>query len=177
MARRPSPARQTLVALFEPGTPLEPGLERCRALGVPDESLDVLSTIPLSHPHAQLPARFPLHRWAVIGGIGGLLSGLALAGGTALLYPLNTGGFPIVAPPVVGLMAFEGMMLFAVLLTFLAMVHRLRRTDHAPLDPRIDDGMIGLSILMGDGTPPVGALQQALLETGARQVIQVPLEA
>ncbi len=173
MEPRPNHAAQTLVGLFEPGAPLGPALERCMALGIPESSLRVLSTVPLSRPLALQTMRPALHHWTLLGGIIGLLSGMALAAGTALLYPLNTGNFPIVAPPVIGLVAYESMMLSAVFLTFVAMAREIRRERPAPNVPEIDDGLIGLSIVPTGDSFPIAALRSALLEAGAMKVVQI----
>jgi hypothetical protein len=172
MEPRLNRAPKLLIGLYEPGAPLTNALNRCRVLGVPDSALDVLTTIPLSYPLAQQPSALPLHRWAFIGGLLGLLTGIALTAGTALLYPIKTGGMPIVAPPVVGLIAYEGMMLGAILLTFVVMLRRIHQTAHLPQHEKIDDGLIGLSIEVGDGAPPIDALRRALEDTGACEIIQ-----
>lgn len=171
MARRRNPAT-ALLGLFEAETPLAPALKRCRALGVPEQSLQVLSTLPLAERLGHRPQPIPLHRWTLGGGALGLVLGVALAAGTALLYPLKTGGLPIVAPPVVGLIAFEGMMLMAILFTFFSMVWTIRQDTGAESHPSIHEGMIGLAIVSGDGLPPLGMLRQALLQSGAREVVR-----
>jgi hypothetical protein len=172
MGPRPNHAPTTLIGLFKHGTPITQVLDRCRSLGVPDSALDVLSTIPLSYPHAQQASALPLHRWTLGGGLLGLCLGVALAAGTALLYPLQTGGLSIVARPVVGLIAYEGMMLMAIVMTFLAMMRRVRQTARRPHDARIDEGFIGLSIALDDQAPPIDQLRSVLEEAGAREVVE-----
>lgn len=170
MERPPSHAAKVLLALFEAGAPLERALERLRALGVPDQALDVLSTLPLSQAPGHQPSAVPLHRWTLAGGVLGLLFGAGLAAGTSLMYPLQTGGLSIVAPPVMALIGYEGMMLGAMLLTVLVMARRIHRLRHVPHEPRVHDGVIGVSIMLGDHMPPATVLRGALQEAGALEV-------
>jgi mono/diheme cytochrome c family protein len=68
----------------------------------------------------------PLYAITVAAGIVGILVGIAVAGGTAALYPIPTGGKPIVARPVVAIIAYETMMLVAIVTTFVVALIRVR---------------------------------------------------
>jgi hypothetical protein len=84
----------------------------------------------------------------VVGGaLAGALGGLALAVVTARLYPLDTGGMPIVAWLPVGIVTYESMMLLAVLFTvggLLLETRMLRRVPSPVRDyaRRVSDGEI-----------------------------------
>ncbi|MHB9091572.1 MAG: quinol:electron acceptor oxidoreductase subunit ActD, partial [Chloroflexota bacterium] len=89
--------------------------------GFAKDRIQVLSSVPYPHgafATAQAPSWIPA--FSALGGIGGIMVGLAFAAGTALLYPLTTGGKPVVAWPTVGVITYEFMMLSAILLTVLA---------------------------------------------------------
>src|SRR5581483_4760282 len=77
---------------------------------------------------APLPAarRIPLYAITVAAGVVGIVVGIAVAGGTAALYPIPTGGKPIVARPVVAIVAYETMMLVAIVATFVVALVRVR---------------------------------------------------
>ncbi|MDR4493463.1 MAG: quinol:electron acceptor oxidoreductase subunit ActD [Nitrospirales bacterium] len=118
------------------------------------------------------PVRFPLHRITVIGGIIGIGVGIFFAAGTALLFPLVTGGKPIVSIPVVGIISYETMMLMAIVMTFLATTVKIAFIEQSglPNDPRIDEGAIGLSIQVGKDSATAQAISCILQEAGASEV-------
>jgi mono/diheme cytochrome c family protein len=167
----------TLVALFALSTPLKPVVEELRLVGVPLESIEVISPLPLQGIEVSRPPRMPLHRLTILGGLAGIGLGIFFTVGTALFYPLMTGGKPIVAPPVVGIIAFENMMLLAIVTTFVALVLRLRVTGRpGPRDPRIDDGAVALSIDMGARVARPAVVQTLLNEAGALKITSLVKE-
>jgi len=78
----------------------------------------------------QRDAKVPLAMLA--GGIGGALAGFAMAAGLSLDYPLRIGGRPLVAVPAFVMVAFELMVLGAVLagIVTLFVANRLPRLHH-----------------------------------------------
>ncbi|MCC2641389.1 MAG: actE, partial [Nitrospira sp.] len=121
---------------------------------------------------AGLP-RIPLYALTMMGGVAGIGVGFFLAAGTALLYPIMTGGKPFVAPPVVGIISFETMMLLAIVTTFVAMVFRLKQggSSASARDPRIDDGAIAVSIRMDGEDSQPAAVEALLKEAGAFEIM------
>ncbi len=161
----------TLVALFTLATPLKPVLEQLRQVGVPMESIEVTSPLPLRGIEVSRPPRIPLHRLTILGGLAGIGLGIFFTVGTALFYPLMTGGKPIVAPPVVGIIAFENMMLLAIVTTFVVMLLRLRvRRRPALRNAEIDDGAVALSIDMDARAARPAVIHTLLKEAGAFQI-------
>lgn len=136
----------TVLALFEPSGYPESLVDELRNAGVREDAVEVLSPLPIHETALLRPIRVPLHLIAIIAGLLGIGLGVMVTAGTALLYPIVTGAKPIVAPPVVGIIAFETMMLVAIVTTFAAMLIRLRSESRnaAEHDPRIDDGLIGV---------------------------------
>ncbi len=168
----------TLVALFERSTPVKPLVEKLQRAGVPLDRIEIMSGLPLHGMPAAGSFRIPLYVLTMMGGFTGIGVGLFFAAGTALFYPIMTGGKPLVAPPVVGIVSFETMMLLAIVTTFVAMVIRLKPGGRrAPArDPRIDDGAIAVSIQM-DGEDALPAAVNALLrEAGAFEIKPVGKE-
>lgn len=162
----------TVFALFDPSTALDPVVEKLQKAGVPEEAIDVASPLPLHGVPLRRPHRIPLYVITLIAGVVGIGVGIFFAGGTAVLYPLMTGGKPIVAPPVVGIISFETMMLLAIITTFAAMVIRLRSAHRATaLDhPDIDEGFLGISVALNAKDPRTEAVVKLFEQCGAKKV-------
>jgi hypothetical protein len=162
-------SRQVLVALFGSATPLTPVLEKLRRAGLPVDGLDVVSSFPLRGMGPIPPGNRSLYLIAIVAGLVGIGIGFFFAGGTALLYPLVTGGKAIVSIPVVAIISYETMMLLAVVLTFIAMVVKIRRARPTiPPDPRIGDA-ISIAVRLDDGARKE-AIATLLREAGAIEV-------
>ncbi|MFQ5596509.1 MAG: quinol:electron acceptor oxidoreductase subunit ActD [Nitrospiria bacterium] len=65
----------------------------------------------------------PIGKFTLFGAIVGLTAGLLLSGGTAVLYPIQTGGMPILSLPAIGIISFEIMVLFSLLSTVLGFLY------------------------------------------------------
>lgn len=119
-----------------------------------DAEIDVLSSIPLPPAALGLHERetFPQAVLSVGMGALGTLLGFLLAGGTAWLYPLPTGGKPIIAMPTVGVIMYEMTMLCAIWTAFFGTLLFFRgwQTQHLPFDPRVANGAIALVIAPAD---------------------------
>ncbi|HBP89609.1 MAG: DUF3341 domain-containing protein [Nitrospira sp.] len=163
---------QVVVGLFDPTIPLSPVLDQLRCEGIPDYRMTVISPFPLGNILINGPVRFPLHRITIISGLFGIGIGVCLSAGTALLYPLATGGKPIVSIPVVGIISFETMMLMAIIGTFMAMMIRIGFMQQSDLShfPRTVEGAVGLSIHLGDETAKAQAISSLLQKAGAADV-------
>ena len=162
----------TVLAVFEPSSSLETLVGALRKTGVPPNAIEVISPLPLHEASFQRPVRIPLYVMTIIAGVVGIGVGVFFAAGTALLYPIVTGGKPIVAPPVVGIISFETMMLLAIVTTFVTMVVRLRPGHQRDVhrDPRVDDGAIAISVKLDRDDPRRGAIETLFKESGAREV-------
>ncbi len=161
-----------VLALFEPSGYPESLIDGLRNAGVREDAVEVLSPLPLHEAALLRPAGVPLHLIAIIAGLLGIGLGVMVAAGTALLYPIVTGGKPIVAPPVVGIIAFEMMMLVAIVTTFATMLIRVRsesRND-AERDPRIDDGLIEVVLSLSQDSARLEAVQALLQQAGALDI-------
>jgi mono/diheme cytochrome c family protein len=162
----------TVQALFEPSVYLESLVAKLRDAGVSEDAVEVLSPLPLHKAALLRPARVPLHRITIIGGLVGIGLGVMIAGGTAILYPIVTGGKPIVAPPVLGIIAFETMMLVAIVTTFAAMLIRLRSKSWNAVErePRIDDGLIEVILSLPPNSVRLETVQAILQQAGALDI-------
>ncbi len=160
------PQAREISALLRPGADMSSIIARLQQSGVRREDIAVCSPLPLEH--VSPAATFPLVPYliTIAAGLVGIGVGLFFAGGTAVLYPIETGGKAIVAAPVVGIISYETMMLLAVLATFLTMIVRIVREQGraSTRDMRVDDGMVRIIVPLvplGAETVLTGILEQA----------------
>lgn len=116
--------------------------------------IELLSSVPYPPGTVGLPeTRTQDQIWFSTGmGALGTLAGFLLAGGTAWLYKLPTGGKPIIAMPSVGVIMYETTMLFAIWTAFFGALIFFKgwHTRRLPNDPRIATGAIGLLVVVAD---------------------------
>src|SRR3569832_2284594 len=103
-----SNGREIVFALFPPAAPIKQVLDRLKKMDVPERQVELSSTFPMmALPIGVGWGRFQLYHVTLIAGAIGILFGILLAGGTMAIYPLRTGGKPIVPIPIVGIVSFE----------------------------------------------------------------------
>lgn len=117
---------------------------------------DVRAAMPAPFPAllAALGPPSPLGLATYVGGALGILSGFALCIGTALAWPIVTGGKEIVTLPPYVVIAFELCVLLGGLGTVFELWTRIghgRRRDPLPIDPRFSNDRIGLFVRGADG--------------------------
>ena len=148
------------------------GLKRA---GIPSRDITVVSGEPFeafefSHrDHSMI-----LFRVALLGGLIGFASAVALVVGTERAWPLVTGGMPIVAwyPNLV--IIFEMTMLGAIVTTVVALLvtAKLPHFGKSLYDPAVSDG----KILVGVGGPShADAVRDSLAVSGASAVKTIEL--
>lgn len=165
--------KRVVFGLFEPKTPMRPILDRLNEMKFAAGTVEISSAVPiLAQPVGVGWGRLHLFHVTMIAGTVGILFGILLTAGTALLYPLRTGGKPIVSPSIVGIISFEMMMLFAIVTTFAAMAVKIVRSRRAGVgyDPRIDEGFIGISVRVDRDDPRSGPVRDLFQEAGAVEV-------
>ena len=135
--------------------------------GISHDQVAVLSTVP----HESSGTTMGLHRVTIIAGLVGLAVGLFLSAGTALLYQIKTGGKPIVSWPVVGIISYEVMMLFAIVSTFIAMAVRIHRTARTcPSAGTLQEGRTRLVVKVDQRPEHIQAVVHALEQVGVREI-------
>jgi mono/diheme cytochrome c family protein len=145
---------------------------RIRQAGVPQEQIHVLSPLPLSSRASDRIAGMPLYGFTIAAGLLGIGVGIFFAAGTAMMYPLFTGGKPIVAPLIVGIISYETMMLLAIVTTFVVLLLRIKTTNaeiHSR-DARIDDGRIAVVVHVPLFGQIASIVQDAMEQAGALDV-------
>lgn len=147
-------AEVQILGLFHEATPTADTLAQLRQLGVADDKIMVMSSIPYSAEVLGRPR--PRRRVALIallGAVHGLLLGLILTVGLFLLYPIVQGGQPIVPIPPTLIVLFETTMLGTMVFTFFGLLGENRFPAFKPqvYDPRITEGHIGVLIEVAPG--------------------------
>ena len=102
----------------------------------------------------------------------GVVGGFALCIGTALAWPLMTGGKPIVSIPPFVIIAFELSVLVGAGVNLAALAvsaGRGRRTRAVPYDPRFSADRIGVFVVGGD----TAGEERIMRENGAEEVRRV----
>lgn len=137
-----------LLAIFAPDADIGSLRLRLGEAGIRTEQIEVLTPIPLAARGDAAIHPFWPYGITIAAGLVGIAVGVFFAAGTAALYPLPTGGKPIIAAPVVGIISYETMMLLAVVVTFLTAIVRIRRAQRMTVDreTRIDEGTMALSL-------------------------------
>jgi hypothetical protein len=128
---RPQPRLYGLVAEFDRPEALLEAARRAHAEGF--REVEAFSPFPVDGVAEALGFRERhLALITLAGGVLGAVSGYGLQIYTNLDFPLNVGGRPLIAPPAFTLIAFELMVLFAVLSCIGAMLlaNRLPRLHH-----------------------------------------------
>jgi hypothetical protein len=169
----PNRDETTVLGLFADIDPAANALNRLQSEGKrTDQDLMVLSSVPF--PEGVLEAdhsKVRLPMMTVIFAVVGILTGILLAGGSAALYVLRTGGKPILAGPPIGIITYEIMMLFALSAAFFTALYEMRLPSWRArvYDPRIAEGLIGIATYCPDGEIATQA-EEILKSAGAVDV-------
>jgi Alternative complex III, ActD subunit len=102
---------------------------------IPPKNIEVLSGEPIHDVGASVSGKSRLPVFVLTGAVLGIAAGYGLAAATARLYPINTGGMPIVSPLPVGIVTYEMMMLMAILFTLAGMLWEGKLLRKQPRDP------------------------------------------
>ena len=128
--------------------------------------IEVISSEPIPELHPLMTGRSRLPAFVISGAVMGIVAGFLLAAGTAWLYPLNTGGMPVISLLPVGIVSYETMMMFAVLfgLAGLLIETRMARKTSVPSSERqaISDGEVLILVRVAAGTDAAGLKSAAL---------------
>lgn len=164
-----------VVGIFERPADAGRATHQLAARGFPDDSLTVMSSIPYpDEAFAGGHRRTPLPYISLAGAIAGLLLGVLLAAGTALAYPLATGGKPILWPPSIGVITYETTMLGAIVMTLVGflVLNRFPRRKPGIYDWRVGDGSIAV-VVPCQTEERAAVAEAALASAGAQDITRV----
>lgn len=143
--------RDTAVVMssFDEIEPTAAALERLRSLGIAEDEITVLSSLPyspniLGRPHVK--TRLPLI--GLVSALLGLGAGIFFTIITPHLYIIRVGGQPIVPVPPTALLLYEFIMLFLIVGTFGGFLVLNHFPDRRPeyYDPELTNGRISLIV-------------------------------
>jgi hypothetical protein len=129
------------------------------------KNIEVFSTEPIHDVGAAVSGKSRLPVFVLLGAALGIAAGYGLAAGTARLYPINTGGMPIVSPLPVGIVTYEMMMLMAILFTLAGMLWegkllRKQPRDHTGFTETLSDDEV-LIVVKGVSAEEAESLRAA----------------
>ena len=135
------------LALFVDIDPATQAIDKLREMGIPDQDMTIISSIPYSDKMLGRPMSWT--RVPAIGAVGffvGVVISLLLNFGTPWQYPIRVGNMPIYPVPTTLVLTFELAMLGLLAATFLGVIWESAFPSRGPRDyrPEISDGKIGL---------------------------------
>jgi hypothetical protein len=163
----------TVLGLFQEVKTAAEALRRLlEDVGSDRKDLMVLSSVPFPEGVLDVdrsPIRLPIV--TLVFALVGVGLGVLVAGGSAALYVLDTGGRPILSGPPIGIIAYEIMMVVALTATFFAALYELRLPSWRArvYDSRIAEGMIGIAVHCRS-EDAAGEAEALLVNTGAEIV-------
>lgn len=162
-----------LLAVFRDIDPAAAAVEKLRALGVPDDQMNVISGIPVTEAMLGRPRQWSnVPRLALGGSVGGFLIGAFFAFVTPYLYPypIAVGGQAFIPGPPTVVVLFEMTMLGMLVSTFVGVFLDSRFPSYAPREyvPEISDGRIAVFFRCPPGQER--ALRDAMKSLGAESV-------
>ena len=166
----------TLLAMFEGMEPAAEGVDELHKLGLDDDSLNVISGIPVKGIILGRPSAITyVSRIGMLGAILGMSLGIFLIYGIPYLYPLLVGGQPIFPVPQGFIITFEMTMLGLMGFSFLGMFVDSGFPSYTPKEyvPEISDGKI--AVLFSCPTDEQKKYVDAMTKSGAESVS--PVEA
>ncbi|NPA31528.1 MAG: DUF3341 domain-containing protein [Chloroflexi bacterium] len=166
---------QMYVAIFDDVERVPDALDALRQVGVTDEFIQVQSGVPYASSILGRPRVFTaVPKYGLVGAFLGFLSGLFFTHGTAALYPLYVGGFPLYSVPPSLVLLFELTMLGLLVATFIGvLVESLlppvvgKRVYH----PAVSDSAI--AVFFQTSRTLAAEARKALQAAGAQEVTEV----
>src|SRR5262245_61357490 len=163
---------KAIYGLYSDPDSAQHAVEELRRQGVPDRSITVITSQPYEEYEFSHRYKQTWTFWiAAGGGALGLLIGLTLAYMTATLWPIVTGGMPIVAwwPNII--IMFEMTMLGAILATVVSLLAMtgLPSTGFNLYDPQVSQGKIMVAVEEPSDVD-VARLERTFKGTGIQEV-------
>jgi mono/diheme cytochrome c family protein len=164
-------ANEVLLALFDDLDPVSHAMRQLRQMGVPDDRVTVMSSLPYhSQMLARPRARDRMSSVALLGAILGLVTAVSLLAAAFLLYPLVQGGQPVFPIPPSMIITIEVTLLGMMWTIFFGffVVNRLPAFGRPVYDGRITLGKIGI-VVRPDQAQTL-EVEKALREAGAEDL-------
>ena len=139
-------ADQAVLGLYQTPEAAADAVGNLQQAGIPQHDYEILSGVPYPEgTFGEPPVRHRLYVFPLIGAAIGFTLAVMEGVGTQLVYPMVTGGKPILSiPPII--IAYELTLLGAIIFTVIGIVFesRLPRPAVGLYDTRITEGLIGV---------------------------------
>lgn len=164
--------RQIYVALFDDVEHVPEALDLLRQKGISDEEIQIQSGVPYASSILGRPSIAPrVPKYGLVGAVLGFLAAAFVTHGTAWLYPLRVGGFPLFSMPPSYIPFFEFTMLGLLVFSFVGVFLegllppvKVKRVYH----PAVSDSAV--AIFFACDTQRAAELHQELIQQGAAKV-------
>jgi hypothetical protein len=136
-----------LMGLFQDVGRVADTLDKLREVGLADDDITVLSSVPYSHEMLGRPHKTAILPYiSLASAVAGLLVGIFYAGVTPNLYVIPVGGQPTVPAPPTAVLLYAFTMVFLIIGTFVGMLWLNGFPSFEPqyYDSKLPDGRIGL---------------------------------
>jgi Alternative complex III, ActD subunit len=162
----------SIYGLFPGPHSAERGMNALRDAGVPKDKIVVMASEPFEEYSFAQGEQTSIMGWiAVGGGVLGGITGFSIAWIAQSVYPLVTGGMPILAPWPTGIVTYEVTMMGAVLVTVIALLIGGRIPDWSQklYDPEISYGKVLIGVI-DPSDESRASLEERLRRAGAEKI-------
>jgi hypothetical protein len=164
-------SKLSMLGLYDNPDSAADALDALKEAGFDPNNFDVLTGTP--YPEGAFGEHVPQHRlfrFPLFGAIIGLTLSVFLTSTTQIVYPLVTGGKPILSIFAMLVIMYEMTMLSAVITTVIGILFESRLPDISMnvYDARITEGLIGVSLVCTSDKKELG--EKALNDNGAIEV-------
>ena len=163
--------QKSLLAVFSDLEPAADAIEQLRHLGIHEDSMNVISGIPVTEAMLGRPRQWTnVPRLAMGGALVGMVTGIFLAFMAPNMYTIKVGGQPFSPVPPAIIVIFELTMLLMLLSTFLGVFLDSYFPNYRPMQyvPEVSDGKI--AILIECPAADEAKIMDAMKKLGAESV-------
>lgn len=164
----------TVLGIFREVDNAAQGVQNALKANFAPRDIDVMTGVPYPDEVWGLPElKSNLRKIAPVFWITGFLTGCVLALGSAWLYPLPTGGKPIMSLPTSAIIVYELSMLFGVFSSVFGSLWEMGLPNYSkrPYHHKVTEGWPAVTVFCKDGQNVEGA-ENALKAAGAEEVVR-----
>lgn len=166
-------AHVTVLGIFREVDNAAHGVQNALKANFAPRDIDVITGVPYPDEVWGLPEqKSNLRKIAPVFWITGFIVGLLLSLGTAWLYPLPTGGKPIMSLPTSAIIVYEMSMLFGVFASVFGSLKEMGLPDYSKkaYHHKVTEGWPAVTVFCKDGQNVEGA-ENALKTAGAEEIV------
>jgi len=167
-------ANVTVLGIYREVDTAAQGIQNALKANFAPRDIDVITGVPYPDEVWGLPElKSNLRKIAPTFWVIGFLVGLLLAAGSAWLYPLPTGGKPIISLPTSAIIIYEMAMLFGIFSSVFGALIEMGLPDMGkkPYHLKVTEGWPAVTVFCKDGQNVDGA-EAALKAAGAEEIVR-----